>query len=45
VGAGYFDSVSEAITAGTSSIGALKGSTEEQQFAEAPGRKAAAGSA
>jgi isocitrate lyase len=32
VGAGYFDSVTEAITAGTSSIGALKGSTEEQQF-------------
>jgi isocitrate lyase len=32
VGAGYFDSVSEAITAGTSSTAALKGSTEEQQF-------------
>jgi isocitrate lyase len=32
VGAGYFDSVTQAITAGTSSIGALKGSTEEQQF-------------
>ena len=32
VGAGYFDSVAQAVTAGTSSIGALKGSTEEAQF-------------
>jgi isocitrate lyase len=32
VGAGYFDAVTEVITAGTSSIGALKGSTEEAQF-------------
>jgi isocitrate lyase len=32
VGAGYFDSVTEVITSGTSSIGALKGSTEEEQF-------------
>jgi len=34
VGAGYFDSVAQAITAGTSSIVALKGSTEEEQFGE-----------
>ncbi len=38
VGAGYFDSVTEVITAGTSSIAALKGSTEEQQFTKAPQR-------
>jgi isocitrate lyase len=34
VGAGYFDSVTETITAGTSSIAALKGSTEEEQFTQ-----------
>jgi isocitrate lyase len=33
VGAGYFDNVTQVITAGTSSITALKGSTEEAQFA------------
>jgi isocitrate lyase len=33
VGAGYFDAVTQVITAGTSSITALKGSTEEAQFA------------
>ncbi len=33
VGAGYFDDVTQVITAGTSSITALKGSTEEAQFA------------
>jgi len=31
-GAGYFDAVTQAVTAGTSSITALSGSTEEQQF-------------
>ncbi|HEY8506961.1 MAG TPA: isocitrate lyase [Steroidobacteraceae bacterium] len=39
VGAGYFDTVTQVITAGNSSIAALKGSTEEQQFtseAESP---------
>ncbi len=35
VGAGYFDEVTQAITGGTSSLGALAGSTEEQQFATA----------
>jgi len=35
VGAGYFDAVTQAITAGTSSITALKGSTEEAQFKSA----------
>ena len=32
VGAGYFDSVTQAVAAGTSSITALMGSTEEAQF-------------
>src|ERR1700726_1014951 len=32
VGAGYFDAVAQAVSAGTSSITALSGSTEEQQF-------------
>lgn len=32
VGAGYFDAVAQAVTAGQSSITALKGSTEEEQF-------------
>src|SRR6202049_2682585 len=31
-GAGYFDAVAQAVSAGTSSITALTGSTEEQQF-------------
>ena len=35
VGAGYFDDVTQVINAGTSSITALKGSTEEAQFATA----------
>jgi isocitrate lyase len=34
VGAGYFDAVQETIMAGESSIVALKGSTEEEQFTE-----------
>src|ERR1700739_2765202 len=33
VGAGYFDAVTQAVSGGNSSITALKGSTEEQQFA------------
>ena len=32
VGAGYFDDVTSTVTAGTSSLSALKGSTEEAQF-------------
>jgi len=32
VGAGYFDEVTQVVTAGTSSTTALKGSTEESQF-------------
>jgi isocitrate lyase len=32
VGAGYFDDVTQTITAGTSSITAMRGSTEEAQF-------------
>jgi isocitrate lyase len=35
VGAGYFDDVTQVINAGTSSLSALKGSTEEAQFAKA----------
>ncbi len=35
VGAGYFDDLTQAITGGTSSLAALAGSTEEQQFATA----------
>jgi isocitrate lyase len=35
VGAGYFDDVTQTIAAGTSSLSALSGSTEEQQFAGA----------
>ncbi|MGB6603428.1 MAG: isocitrate lyase [Steroidobacteraceae bacterium] len=38
VGAGYFDAVTQAVTAGQSSITALAGSTEEQQFAAAERR-------
>jgi isocitrate lyase len=32
VGAGYFDAVTQIVTAGTSSLSALKNSTEEEQF-------------
>jgi isocitrate lyase len=35
VGAGYFDSVTQTVAGGTSSITALAGSTEEQQFERA----------
>jgi isocitrate lyase len=34
VGAGYFDEVLKAATAGQSTTAALKGSTEEDQFEE-----------
>ena len=36
VGAGYFDAVTQTVSGGTSSITALAGSTEEQQFAKEP---------
>jgi isocitrate lyase len=45
VGAGYFDSVSNVVTGGLSSVGALAGSTEEAQFSAddaAAGEKASA---
>jgi isocitrate lyase len=32
VGAGYFDDVTQTVTAGQSSVTAMKGSTEEEQF-------------
>ncbi|HMD58684.1 MAG TPA: isocitrate lyase, partial [Steroidobacteraceae bacterium] len=35
VGAGYFDAVTQTISSGASSLAALKGSTEEQQFGRA----------
>jgi isocitrate lyase len=35
VGAGYFDEVTQAVSGGTSSLSALKGSTELQQFERA----------
>jgi isocitrate lyase len=35
VGAGYFDDVTQTIAGGTSSLAALKGSTEEHQFKQA----------
>ncbi len=35
VGAGYFDAVTQAVTAGTSSLSAMEGSTEEEQFEKA----------
>ena len=34
VGAGYFDAVTQVVTGGASSIAALAGSTEEEQFEE-----------
>ncbi|MBV8342681.1 MAG: isocitrate lyase [Gammaproteobacteria bacterium] len=36
VGAGYFDAVTQVVSGGSSSLSALAGSTEEQQFDEAP---------
>jgi isocitrate lyase len=41
VGTGYFDSVTQTIQGGTSSTTALKGSTEEEQFQDAPDKVAA----
>ena len=41
VGAGYFDSVNQAISGGLSSLSALSGSTEEDQFEAAPRADAA----
>jgi isocitrate lyase len=35
VGAGYFDEVTQAVSGGTSSLSALQGSTEMQQFERA----------
>ena len=35
VGAGYYDQVQSAVTSGEASTAALKGSTEETQFATA----------
>jgi isocitrate lyase len=32
VGAGYFDAVTQVVTQGSSSLSALSGSTEEEQF-------------
>jgi isocitrate lyase len=44
VGAGYFDAVTQAVSGGSSSLAALAGSTEEQQFAaQAQERKRGAG--
>ncbi|MFO1427607.1 MAG: isocitrate lyase [Steroidobacteraceae bacterium] len=37
VGAGYFDDVTQTVTAGQSSVTAMKGSTEEEQFKAAAG--------
>jgi isocitrate lyase len=37
VGAGYFDDVTQTVTAGQSSVTAMKGSTEEAQFQKAQG--------
>jgi isocitrate lyase len=37
VGAGYFDAVTQAVASGHSSLSALEGSTEEEQFEEAHG--------
>ncbi|MCG6871002.1 MAG: isocitrate lyase [Gammaproteobacteria bacterium] len=36
VGAGFFDAVTQTITGGTSSLSALAGSTEEEQFEDEP---------
>ena len=36
VGTGYFDKINEVIAAGQSSLSALSGSTEEEQFEDAP---------
>jgi isocitrate lyase len=43
VGAGYFDAVTQTVNGGSSSLTALTGSTEEQQFQAAPAGVAARG--
>jgi isocitrate lyase len=43
VGTGYFDEVAQTISGGKSSTTALRGSTEEAQFAFVPGGKCAEG--
>jgi isocitrate lyase len=43
VGTGYFDDIAQTIAGGRSSTTALKGSTEEEQFAFVPGGKCAPG--
>ena len=44
VGAGYFDQIAQVVAGGQSSLTALEGSTEEEQFCEpaTPERQAAA---
>jgi isocitrate lyase len=42
VGVGYFDEITQIATGGTSSVTAMEGSTEQQQFHE-PGRKQVSG--
>src|SRR5881296_2704167 len=44
VGVGYFDEVTQIATGGVSSVTAMEGSTEQQQFREPEPRPAAAGS-
>lgn len=41
VGAGYFDTISNVVTGGLSSVGALAGSTEEAQFYDEDGKEPA----
>lgn len=41
VGAGYFDTISNVVTGGLSSVGALAGSTEEAQFYDDDGKEGA----
>jgi len=43
VGVPYFDEITQIATGGTSSVTAMEGSTEQQQFHEQPPKKAAAG--
>jgi len=45
VGAGYFDLVSMTVSGGKSSVGAMKGSTEEEQFAAGAAAAASASAA
>src|SRR5437588_762799 len=43
VGVGYFDEITQIATGGTSSVTAMEGSTEQQQFHEPERKKASAG--